>query len=97
MLLTLHCGADSDITLDYETDWGAYTDPITIRGYAFRLVPRNLALRCLGLRPFAHVVRRRPPAKDVRHFAMKLRNALPGQDLGIVGAEVAWRETRREK
>lgn len=97
VLLTLHCGADSDITLDYETDWGAYTDPITIRGYTHRLVPRNLALRCLGLRPFAHVVRRRPPAKDVRHFAMGLRNALPGQDLGIVGAEVAWRETRREK
>lgn len=95
--LALRPAADSDIVIDYETDFGTYRDPCTVRGYVYRLAPRNLGWRCLGLRPFAQVETRRPPARDVRHFAMELSNAAAGQDLGIVSAELRWRETRREK
>jgi hypothetical protein len=97
LYLALRPAADSDIVIDYETDFGTYRDPCVIRGYVYRLCPRNLAWRCLGLRPFAQVETRRPPARDVRHFAMELSNAAAGQDLGIISAELRWRETRREK
>ncbi|MBQ2995845.1 MAG: hypothetical protein IJE22_01230 [Oscillibacter sp.] len=88
---------DSDITLEYETDWGTWRDGTPIRNYSYRLVPRNLARRCLGVGRFAHVEHRRPPAKAVRHFALGLYNDRPGEDLSVVSAAVEYRLRRKER
>lgn len=95
--LALRHDTDSDITVDYETDWGGWRDPITVRSYSYRLSPRNLAYRCLGVQRFAHVERRRPPARRVRHFSLRLSNNLAGQDLAVVSAAIEYRYTGKER
>lgn len=88
LILTTRCDTDTVIDLVYATDHGARKDPTPVRSYSWRLLPRNLAFRFLGVRRFAHVAVRVPGCRYVRWFSLRLTNAEPGCDLSIVSAQV---------
>ncbi len=59
--------------------------------FGWRLSPRNLAYRYLGVQRFAKVAVRRPGCRHIRHFSMRLWNNKPGQDLSMISAQIYFR------
>ena len=96
-ILALEGGADADISITYETDWETREDltPIRIRGGG--LAPRDLSERDLSAGAETVVACRRPNCRNVRHFALELRNAVAGQDLAPVSLQLIWRTGGRER
>ena len=95
--LALDGGADSDVRLIYESDWESREDlvPICIRGTG--LAPRDLTERDLSVSAGTEVACRRPDCRNVRHFALELRNETAGQDLAPVSLQLQWRYGGRER
>lgn len=87
VVLATRSDTDTVIRLQYETDHQTRADLTPIEVRSWRLAPRNLALRCLKTRRFAHVAVRRPNCRHVRHFSLRLENREPGCDMSIVSAE----------
>ena len=96
-IFAVRSDTDSEVDIRYDSDFETRWDKTQIRSLSWRLAPRNLAHRCLSRQRFAHVARRRPGCRHVRHFAMRLTNSQPAQDLAIVSAQVAWRYLGRER
>lgn len=88
---------DTDISILYSTDYEDRYDLTPIRAYSWRLWPRNLAYRYLGVRRFATVARRRPGCRHVRHFAVTLRNNSVGADMSVVSAQVIYKFAGRDR
>ena len=88
LILTTRCDTDTVIELEYATDHGTRIDPMPVRSYSWRLLPRNLAFRFLGIRRFAQVAVRVPGCRYARWFSLRLCNCEPGCDLSIVSAQV---------
>ena len=88
LLLTTRSDTDTVIDLSYETDCGSRQDLTPVRAYSYRLLPRNLSFRYLGVRRFAHVSVRVPGCRYVQYFTLRLSNNQPGCDLSIVSAQV---------
>lgn len=88
---------DTDISVLYTTDHEKRYDLTPIRAYSWRLWPRNLAYRYLGVRRFATVARRRPGCRHVRHFAVTLRNSTVGADMSVVSAQIIYRYSGRDR
>lgn len=97
ILLAVRSDTDTDITVEYSTDYETRADLTPIRSYAWHLVPRNLAYRCLAVPRYAHVARRRPGCRHVRHFAMTLYNSTPGGDLAVVSAQIFFKYQGKER
>lgn len=79
---------DTVIQIRYLTDYGGRWDLTPISSRTHRLVPRDLAFRFLGVQRFAHVALRKPNCRHVRHFALRLENAVAGCDMSVVSAEI---------
>ena len=78
---------------DYET-----RDDLTpILCLGWRLAPRNLLRRYLGVRNFAHVAVRKPGCRHVRHFTMVLSNADAYRDMSLVSARIDYCYQGRER
>lgn len=88
VILATRSDTDTVLQLSYDTDQGRRKDQTPIRSYCWRLAPRNLDFRYLGIRRFAHVSVRRPGGRYVRYFTMELENSEPGCDMSVVSAEV---------
>ena len=88
---------NSRTEIRYVTDYETRYDLTPIRAYHWQLVPRDLSFRFLGFSRFAHVERRRPRTRHVRHFSLTLENNRPGQDLSVVSAEVQYRFLQKDK
>lgn len=88
---------DTDIDVMYSTDYEDRMDRTPIRAYSWRLAPRNLAYRFLGVRRFATVARRRPGCRHIRHFTMTLSNRDAGMDMSVVSAQVHYRYQGRDR
>lgn len=97
VLITVRSDTNTDVDIQYNTDYGVWTDPTPIRTYSWSLVPRNLAMRCLSFNRYAHVARRRPGLRHIRHFSMTFSNNDPGCDLAIVSAQVYYKFQGRER
>lgn len=88
---------DADIDIWYSTDYESRKDRTPIRAYSWRLAPRNMAFRYMGVRKFATVARRRPGCRHIRHFAMKLENNTKGSDLSVVSAQIFYTFQGRDR
>lgn len=89
--------ADTSIDITYETDYEKRKDLTPIQSCTWRLVPRNLSYRYLGIRRFATVARRRPGCRHIRHFAMWLENNEAGKDMAVISAQVFYRYQGRDR
>lgn len=89
--------ADTDIDITYVTDYEVRKDLTPIRSYCWRLAPRNLAYRFLGVRRFATVARRRPGCRHIRHFCMELENNEAGMDMAVISAQVFYNYQGRDR
>ena len=63
-------------------------DPVPIESRSWHLTPRDLRLRFLGVRRFAHVALRTPNCRHVQHFSLQLENRDAGCDMSVVSAEI---------
>ena len=97
VIFVVRSDTDSTVRIEYQTDYEERYDLTDIRSLSWSLVPRNLQYRYLDIQKFAHVARRRPGCRHVRHFAMRLSNNQISQDLAIVSAQIYYRFTGRER
>ena len=96
-LIAVRSDTDTDITIRYDTDYETRYDRASIQSYSWRLLPRNLARRCLSVSRYAHVARRRPGCRHLRHFSMTFSNNVVGNDLAIVSAQIFYKFQGRER
>ena len=96
-IFAVRSDTDTEIEIQYQTDYEERKDLTNIRSLSWRLAPRNLAYRCLNIQKFAHVARRKPGCRHVRHFAMRLTNNTTAQDLAIISAQIYFRYAGRDR
>ena len=96
-IFTVRSDTDSVVDIRYDSDYETRHDQTEIRSLSWRLVPRNLAYRCLSIQRFAHVARRKPGCRHVRHFSVRLENNEPAQDLSIISAQIYFRYLGRDR
>ena len=96
-IFTVRSDTDSVVRIRYDSDYERRYDPTDIRSYSWRLSPRNLAFRCLSVQRFAHVARRSPCCRHIRHFSIRLENNEPAQDLAIISAQIYFRYLGRDR
>ena len=96
-IFTVRSDTDSVARIRYDSDYERRYDLTDIRSLSWRLSPRNLAYRCLSVQRFAHVARRKPGCRHVRHFSIRLENNEPAQDLSIVSAQIYFRYLGRDR
>lgn len=97
VLFSVRSDTDTVVRITYITDYGDREDLTPIRSFSWRLVPRNLAYRFLGVRRFATVARRRPGCRHIRHFSMRLENNELATDLSVVSAQIFYTYRGRER
>ena len=88
LLLTTRSDTDTIVQLQYSTDHAVRRELTPVRSLSWRLLPRDLTFRFLGVRRFAQVAVRVPGCRYVRHFSLRLSNDRPGCDLSPVSAEI---------
>ena len=88
---------DSLVRIQYKSDYETRYDLTNISSLSWKLVPRNLELRCLSIKRFAHAARRKPGCRHVRHFSVRLENNEPAQDLSIISAQIYFRYLGRDR
>lgn len=96
-IFTVRSDTDSMVHIKYESDYETRYDFTDVRSLSWKLVPRNLAFRCLSIQRFAHVARRKPGCRHVRHFSVRLENNEPAQDLSIISAQIYFRYLGRDR
>ena len=96
-IFTVRSDTDSVVRIRYDSDYETRHDQTEIRSLSWRLVPRNLAYRCLSIQRFAHVARRKPGCRHIRHFSVRLENTEPAQDLSIISAQIYFRYLGRDR
>ncbi len=97
MALTVASETDSLMRLEYKSDRLRREDPLPIRAYSARLIPRNLTYRMLSVGNFAHTVVRAPRALGVKHFSARLYNNERGQDMSVISAKIIFKYAGRER
>lgn len=96
-VFTVRSDTDSIVDVLYQTDYEDRFDMTPVYALSWKLTPRNLAFRCLSTNRFAHVARRSPGCRHIRHFAMRLTNNEPAQDLAILSAQIYFRYLGRDR
>ena len=97
VLFSVRSDTDTVVRITYMTDYENREDLTPIRSFSWRLVPRNLAYRFLGVRRFATVARRKPGCRHIRHFSMRLENNELATDLSVVSAQIFYTYQGRER
>ncbi len=97
-IFAVRSDANTEIGVYYRSDYALDTPVAPIRGCrTWRLTPRDLSFRDLGVYGFAAVAKRVFGARRVRHFSMLLENNAAGADLCLIGAELHYRYSRAER
>jgi hypothetical protein len=96
-IFTVRSDTDSEIEIEYQSDYENRFDQTPIRTLSWKLTPRNLAYRCLSVQRFAYVAKRKPGCRHVRHFSMRLTNNTAVQDLAILSAQIYFRYLGRDR
>jgi hypothetical protein len=96
-IFTVRSDTDTEVDIMYQSDYENRPDPTPIKSFSWKLTPRNLAYRCLSVPKFAHVAKRKPGCRHVRHFSMRLTNNKPVQDLAILSAQIYFRYLGRDR
>lgn len=97
VLFTVRSDTDTVVRIKYITDYEERYDLTPVLSYSWKLVPRFLQYRFVGVRKFATVARRKPGCRHVRHFTMRLENSEPASDLSIVSAQIFYKFKGRER
>lgn len=97
VLFSVRGDRDTDMEIEYITDYEKRRDLTPIRASSWRLSPRNLAYRALGIMPFAVIARRKPGCARVRHFSMSLSNNKAGMDMAVLSAQVFYKHQGRDR
>ena len=96
-IFAVRSDTDSLVKIRYDSDYERRYDLTDIQSLSWRLSPRNLAYRCLSVQRFAHVARRKPGCRHIRHFSIRLENCEPAQDLSVVSAQIYFRYLGRDR
>ena len=92
VLLVTRYDRQQDIMIDWQCDYCTETERNNIiTGAGISMVPRDLTHRDWSngsASDFAHVVRRRPGFKHVKHFSMRLYDEKAGDDMAIISAQI---------
>ena len=96
-IFTVRSDTDSVAKIQYQSDYEVRYDLTEIRSMSWKLIPRNLLYRNLSVQRFAHVARRKPGCRHVRHFSMRLENGEIAQDLAILSAQIYFRYLGRDR
>lgn len=96
-IFTVRSDTDSFVDILYQSDYENRYDLTPIKSLSWKLAPRNLAYRVMSSQKFAHVARRKPGCRHVRHFSMRLENNEPLQDLAILSAQIYFRYLGRDR
>ena len=97
VVFAVRSDTDSSMRIIYRTDYELREDLTPIHAFTWRLVPRNLAHRCLRIVPFATAAVRTPRCFHVRHFSMTLENNDIYTDMSIVSAQIFYRYVRKDR
>lgn len=97
VLFAVRGDTDTDMEITYVTDYEKRKDRTNLRAFSWRLSPRNLAYRYLGVNRFAAVLRRRPGCRHIRHFTMMLENNEHGQDMSVISAQIYYNYQGRDR
>ena len=97
VIFTVRSDTDTTVQIQYQSDYETRNDFTDIRSMTWRLAPRNLAYRNLSVQKFAVVARRKPGCRHIRHFAMRLSNNTPAQDLAIISAQIYFKYLGRDR
>jgi len=97
VIFTVRSDTDTVVDILYQSDYEDRHDLTTIDSFSWRLAPRNLKRRCLGVQKFAMVARRKPGCRHIRHFSMRLSNNEEAQDLAILSAQIYFRYLGRDR
>lgn len=97
VLFTVRSDTDTRMNITYTTDYEVRKDPTPITSFSWKLSPRNLAYRFLGVRRFSTVSKRRPGCRHVRHFSMRLESEELSMDMSVVSAQIFYRYQGRER
>ena len=97
VLFSVRGDTDTEISIEYSTDYERRRDLTPIRSYFWKLSPRNLAYRALHVTVFATVARRKPGCRHVRHFTMTLSNSEVGMDMSVLSAQIFYNFQGRER
>ena len=97
VLFAVRGDTDTDMDVTYITDYERRKDLMGLKAFSWRLSPRNLAYRCLGVNRFAAVLRRRPGCRHIRHFTMMLENNHHGQDMSVISAQIYYNYQGRDR
>lgn len=96
-IFTVRSDTDTVVDILYQSDYEERHDLTTIASFSYRLVPRNLERRYMRVQRYAHVAKRKPGCRHVRHFAMRLSNNKAAQDLAIISAQIYFRYLGRDR
>lgn len=97
VIFALKSSTSTHIKLTYNTDWETRDDLTDIDTSYWRLWPRNLDYRTLNASGTAHVARRRPGCRHIRHFGMRLENNDKGLDMGVIYAQIFYKFQGRDR
>ena len=97
VIFVVRADTNSVVNITYITDYGEREDLTPIRAFSWVLFPRDLSHRYLGIPRFANVARRKPMARHVRHFSMRLENSEPATDMSVVSAQIYYRYQGRDR
>lgn len=97
VLFSVRGDTNTEMEITYTSDYEVRKDADLIRSYTWRLVPRNLAFRYLGIRRFATVCRRYPCCRHIRHFSMRLENCVLDMDMTVISAQIFYKYQGRER
>lgn len=85
------------INVKYKTDYEERDDLTLVDLRGVSLVPRDLSHRILRLIKYAGTAIRIPRCFHIRHFSMTLYNDVPFTDMGVIGAQIVYRYSRRDR
>ena len=97
VIFAVRSDTDTTMQITYKTDYETRDDLTPIKAWSWKLVPRNLSLRCLKVMPYAFTAIRKPHCFHVRHFTMTLSNNVLYSDMSLVSAQIVYRYNRRDR
>lgn len=111
LLLAVRSDTESQVQIQYDSDYATRidrtdqdrrTDLTAVNTWQWVWKNTNLEQTIVGYynleaSRYAKVVRRAPGCRNVRHFALMVSNAEPGQDLAVVSAEIFYRFKGKER
>lgn len=97
VIFTVKSGTGCLINIRYRTDYEERDDLTLVDLRGLTLVPRDLSQRILRVIKFAAIGIRTPRCFHIRHFSMTLYNDVANTDISLIGAQIVYRYSRRDR